>query len=274
MSLRFAATVILARPVPPPGRGFEVYMTRRSARSAFAPDAFVFPGGVLDDDRDLAAETRARTLGLDADRVREEFARATVPADLPNDAPTVYEAASAGLLVAALRELFEEAGILIARTAAGAPVGAADVLAPRVQADRERLRNGDLAFADFLTRQDWFADARGLTLFSHWITPPSEPRRYDTHFFFARAPAEQTGSADAVETHDGVWIAPGDALDRYRAGTFRLVYPTIKHLERLAPLPSLDQAQDFARRKAIFTILPATADDGTFVMPATLENRW
>ncbi len=93
---------------------------------------------------------------------------------------------------------------------------------------------GTLSFADFLAAHDWYADARALTLFSHWITPLSEPRRYNTHFFFAAAPPDQGALADAFETHDGIWIAPALALERQRAGTLHLVYPTIKHLERLA----------------------------------------
>jgi 8-oxo-dGTP pyrophosphatase MutT (NUDIX family) len=264
---------MLARPAPAPARGFEIYMTRRSAGSAFAPDAFVFPGGALEGDGDAGSAARARTLGLEPGRVREEFARATVSPELPAAVPPADPAAAAGLLVAALRELFEEAGLLIARTAGGAPVDAAHAFSAEIQAERDRLRTGDLAFADFLARHDWFADARELTLFSHWITPASEPRRFDTRFFFARAPQDQAGRADAFETHDGIWISPFDALARYRAGDFHLVYPTIKHLERLAPLHSLDEAVEFARGKAIVTILPAT-QTGPFAIPATLEDAW
>jgi 8-oxo-dGTP pyrophosphatase MutT (NUDIX family) len=177
-------------------------------------------------------------------------------------------------MVAALRELFEEAGILIARTRDDAPVDASSVRSPNVQAARTPVGNGELPFARFLREHDWFADARELALFSHWITPPSEPRRFNTHFFFARAPAGQAGRADAHETHEGLWIAPRDALARYGDGAFHLVYPTIKHLERLSAFDSLEDAQNFARTKPVLTILPATAADGGFVMPAALEQTW
>jgi 8-oxo-dGTP pyrophosphatase MutT (NUDIX family) len=184
---RLAATVILARPS---SNGFEVYLTRRSSRSGFAPDAYVFPGGTLE------------------------------PQDgQPPDA----------LRNAAVRELFEEAGVRI---------GAAQLIA-----------------------------------FSHWITPPSEPRRYDTHFFFARAPDDQVAQADAVETHDGIWISPADALRRYRDGLLHLVYPTIKHLERLCAFASLDEALEFARNKTIHTMCPTDAGD-SFEIPAEFENAW
>ncbi len=268
-SLRLAATVILARPA---NRGFELYMTRRSRNSAFAADAFVFPGGTVDR-QDFSPEVLARTLGLEPQRVAREF-RATAPSELPCSEPSVAHDAAGAILVAALRELFEEAGILIARSRGGSPVDASSVRSPDVQAARARVGGGELPFAEFLTRRDWFADTRDLMLFSHWITPPSEPRRFNTHFFFTTAPAGQAGLADAYETHEGVWIAPRDALERYREGAFHLVYPTIKHLERLAEFASLEDAQEFARRKPVLTILPASAPDGSFAMPAALERAW
>jgi 8-oxo-dGTP pyrophosphatase MutT (NUDIX family) len=184
---RLAATVILARPS---AGGFELYMARRSPRSGFAPDAYVFPGGTLD------------------------LEDGEMPGALRN---------------AAVRELFEEAGVRL--------------------------------------------DPEALVPFSHWITPPSEPRRYDTYFFFACAPADQVAQADAVETHDGIWIAPGDALQRYRSGVLHLVYPTIKHLERLLAFASLDDVVEFARAKTIHTICPSDSGD-SFAIPPELENAW
>jgi 8-oxo-dGTP pyrophosphatase MutT (NUDIX family) len=249
---RLAASVILVRP----GRtGFELYMTRRSAGSGFAPDAFVFPGGAVEaqDENDAV---KARTLGIDGERLIEE--RVIV---------------GAALAIAALRELFEEAGILIARSSDGSPVGRESLLPEDVASERKQLCDGTLAFEDFLRRHDWYADARALKTFSHWITPPSEPRRYDTYFFLATAPFDQAAKADAFETHEGVWIAPAEALRRSRSGSFHLVFPTIKHLERLAALDSLGSALEFARTKSIVTITPAAAR-GTFDLPAELESTW
>ncbi|HEY1976306.1 MAG TPA: NUDIX hydrolase [Candidatus Baltobacteraceae bacterium] len=184
---RLAATVILARPA---AGGFELYLTRRSSRSGFAPDAYVFPGGTVDpQDGEL-------------------------PGALRN---------------AAVRELFEEAGVRL--------------------------------------------DPAAIAPFSHWVTPPSEPRRYDTHFFFALAPADQIARADAFETHDGIWIAPADALQRFREGSLHLVYPTIKHLERLRAFASVEDVAAFARTKTIHTICPDDAGD-SFEIPAELEDAW
>jgi recombination protein RecT len=178
---------MLARPA---GSGFELYMTRRSSHSTFAPDAYVFPGGTLEPQDGKPPEAIAR---------------------------------------AAVRELFEEAGVRL--------------------------------------------DPAELVPFSRWITPESEPRRYDTHFFFARAPEDQTAQADAVETHDGIWIAPAQALQRYRERAFHLVYPTIKHLERLRAFASIGDVVNFARHKAIPAICP-TPDGESFVIPAELEDAW
>jgi 8-oxo-dGTP pyrophosphatase MutT (NUDIX family) len=263
---RPAASVILARPSE---GGFEVFMLRRSSRSSFVPDAYVFPGGTLDAGEDSDA-ARLRTLGLDATRLLSEF-RATVPPELPADAAVVDEALASGLMIAALRELFEEAGVALAKSATGEPLGADSH--ERLAAARARLRSGDLGFAEMLAEHDWFADTTALSYFSHWITPPTEPRRYDTHFFLAVAP-DQTALADADETHDGIWITPNDALRRYRDGSFRLVYPTIKHLERIAPFESVEALEEFARTKRVLTIMPTGSPYEDFAMPASLEDAW
>jgi 8-oxo-dGTP pyrophosphatase MutT (NUDIX family) len=264
-TVRLAATVILARPP------FEVYLARRSASAAFAPDAFVFPGGTTEP-QDASEAARARTVGLELERLNREF-RAEIPQELTSDEPAIGNDVAASLMIAGLRELFEEAGVLLARTAAAEPVEARAGDWRRVGEQRDAVRRGALPFADFLAAHDWYADARALTLFSHWITPPSEPRRYNTHFFFAVAPPDQAALADASETHDGMWITPSAALERRSSGTLHLVYPTIKHLERLARFDSVEAARDYAKRKPVMTIMPKdTADD--FEIPAALENAW
>jgi 8-oxo-dGTP pyrophosphatase MutT (NUDIX family) len=240
---RLAATVILMR------TPFDVYLTRRSSNSAFAADAFVFPGGTVEP-QDSSPAARARIHGRTDD------------------------AAARTLLVAATRELFEEAGVLLACTKAGDRIEAERMNAEEIARERAGVRSGTLRFADFLAAHDWYADARALAPFSHWITPSSEPRRYDTHFFLAIAPADQTVSADSVETHDGCWISPGEALARHRARRLHLVYPTIKHLERLAAFGELQSLCDFARSKPICTIEPATTVEGDFSIPAELEGAW
>jgi len=263
--VRLAATVILMRP------GFEVYLTRRSTRSAFAPNAFVFPGGTTEA-QDASASAQERTLGLGPARLAREF-RAEIAGDLQSSESPIESRAARALLVAALRELFEEAGVLFACTATMLQIDANALDWRQLATERARLRSGESSFAQFLAQHDWFADARALRLFSHWITPPSEPRRYNTHFFFAEAPPDQVALADTFETHDGLWIAPQEALARFRRGELHLVYPTIKHLERLVAFDSVDAALEFARTKPIVTIMPKDSGDD-FQIPPGLEGAW
>jgi len=257
---------------PARDQGFEVLMLRRSSGSAFAPDAFVFPGGTVDPE-DASDDAVERTFGTGLDRLRKQF-RATIPQQLPSTEAPVGAAEAAALYRAAIRELFEEAGILIARTSSNEPISLAAIQASRVQRERERLRKHEETLAHLLQEHDWFADANELTLFSHWITPPTEPRRFNTHFFIAPAPHAQDGRADAYETHDEIWISPARALERNAEGTLHMIYPTKKHLERLQAFRSVDELMTFAQNKPIQTIMPWTSPDEGFVMPAELEGRW
>ena len=267
--VRLASTVILARPAAE--GGIEIYMARRSARSAFAPDAFVFPGGATDA-QDRSDDMLARTAGAGPGRA-PEF-RAYVPSELPTGEPAIDAGDADALMVAALRELFEEAGVLFARDANGTPVNAALAGDASLLQARTAVHDGTLAFADFLRERDWYADAGALVFYSHWITPPGEPRRFNTHFFLAAAPPEQAADADRHETHDGIWIAPREALSRYEAHAFHLVYPTIKHLERLQSFDDVEALLAHARSKPIVTIMPGYPPDEGFEMPANLEGAW
>ena len=253
---------------------FEVFMLRRSEASHFVPDVYVFPGGTLDAS-DMSPEALSRTRGVDEQAVRLQF-RARTPETLPapQDEPTGREAA--GLLVAALRELFEEAGVLLACDSNGRPLTDSDLAGARVRLHeaRSRVREGTERFDQLLSELDVYANAHALALFSQWITPPVYPRRYDAHFFVAVASPDQAASADAFETHDGVWISPSDALEQCAAGAFRMVYPTIKHVERLARFGSADELMAFARSKPILRIMPQTPGDHTFSLPPDLEFAW
>jgi 8-oxo-dGTP pyrophosphatase MutT (NUDIX family) len=117
--------------------------------------------------------------------------------------------------------------------------------------------------------------SEALVPFSHWITPQSEPHRFDTHFFLAHAPADQDARADEIETHDGQWLAPRAALLRFGEGRLPMIYPTIKHLERLLLFRDLDELFAFARTKTILTVMPKTFDENdVFSMSRELEHRW
>lgn len=270
--VRLAATVMLVRPAD--RAPLEVFMLRRSQASHFVPDAYVFPGGTLDAS-DTSPEMLARTRGLsEADLARQFRTQTSTSLPVARDEVTTQE--RAGLVVAAIRELFEEAGVLLACDATGAPLSASRLSGHEnaLARSRARLHAGQIAFRDVLTELDAYADGSAPALFSQWITPPVYPNRYDAHFFLALAEPDTPATADAYETHDGIWIDPKDALERCAEGRLRMVYPTIKHVERLAKFPSAQAALDFARTKTIYRIMPQTAGEHEFELPPDLEYAW
>ena len=197
---RPAATVLLLRDAKD---GVEVLMTRRSASASFAPGAYVFPGGTID-----AADAQVHDIA--AHRPGQDGLRLTQA-------------------IAAIRESFEELGILLARHADGRAADAQDVAA----LDRDRP----------LVEQ---CRARGLVLaadqvfvLAHWITDRDLPRRFDVPFLVARMPQGQTPVADEAEQFEPVWVRPADALARHAAGSFFMIFPTIRTLERLAKFESV-----------------------------------
>ncbi len=235
--LRDAATVIVARDA---SEGVQVFLVRRSARAVFMPDLYVFPGGRFDERDRLEA---ARRLHGSAGAVDPAFA------------------------VTAARETFEEAGLLFAdRVVHGAE------LAPL----RSALQAGEIAFGDVLDRLDVAVDAGAMRYFSRWITPRSEmaTRRFDTRFFVARAPENQVAEADAIEVLDGRWITPPGALAARERGELALVFPTIKHLERIAPFETVDALLRFAAAKRIVTVSPDVQPGPHFILVPELENAW
>ena len=243
----------------------EVFMLRRSAKSAFAPDVFVFPGGTVDA-ADYEDGALARVDGLDDGRLDALFrAQRAAALDEPREAAPA-KADRRALISAALRELFEEAGVLLGATPPEAAPSA-------VHAARGRVFANEISFAHALLELGTRLDASGLELFSQWITPPNEGRRFNAHFFLARGDG-QHAIADRIETHDEVWIAPQTALERFEAGSYAMVYPTIKHIERLAQFDSVDALLDFAKSKPIVRIMPhVTAGEG-FTLPQELEHAW
>lgn len=207
-----AATIIVARDGD---SGLEVFMLRRSPRSDFVPGAYVFPGGAVED-ADRAGEMVERCRGL-----------------TDSEASRRLGVGSGGLAlwVAAVRECFEEAGLLLALASDGEYV----VLDDAFSVHRAQLNAGTKGFADLCR-------AAGLTLpvdrihyFSHWITPDGAPIRYDTRFFVCAAPPGQVPLHDGRETVDHCWIAPRQALEDHAAGRFHLVPATKSQLESMLP---------------------------------------
>lgn len=243
---RPASTVILARPV---GRQYEVFMVRRPTGAATFADAFVFPGGGVRSDDGVHDPVDGAFRGAQALRILGE--RGGIP---PSG-----EAEALGYFRAALRELFEEAGVLLARDRNGPLIAIPPEAGPAWEDLRRGVQAKAIRFIDLLADLDLTLDHLSLTYFSHWITPRSEPRRFDTRFFVALMPDRQVAAHCAVETIDGAWIAPGMALARFAAGQFPLFLPTRLHLEVLAAHRTIDDLAWFARTKPIRTVRPERA---------------
>ena len=216
--LRNAATVLLLRDGM---NGIEVLMTRRSMTASFAPGAYVFPGGGID-----AADSAAHS----------QSTRRATQSDLH-----LTQA------IAAIRESFEELGVLLARHADGGHVTTADIAA----LDRK---------APFAAQ----CKARGLTLagsdifvLAHWVTDRDLPRRFDVPFLVARMPEGQEPVADDAEQFEPEWIRPTDALAKHAAGNFFIIFPTIRTLERLQHYATVDAVLlDCASEKPLWTSCP------------------
>jgi 8-oxo-dGTP pyrophosphatase MutT (NUDIX family) len=210
VEVRDAATVILVADRP----DLHVLMLERTRRAVFGPGATVFPGGAVDAaDRD--ARSRARVVGLD---------------DAGASADQGIAAGGLGFRIAALRECFEEAGILLARDArTGNPVDHDADLATA----RERLNAGAVTFAEVLETRDLVLEARDLRVFSHWLTPVGSPRRYNTWFFVACAPDGEDGAHDDNELVASGWVRPVDALAQHVGGDIDLIFPTEMSLRAL-----------------------------------------
>ncbi|MGE0787746.1 MAG: NUDIX hydrolase [Sandaracinaceae bacterium] len=240
---RDAATVVLLRDADV-GR-FEVLMMRRHARSGFMANAHVFPGGALDD-ADAEPAILARVDGRSADEAASL---------LGEDDP----ARALALHVAAARETFEEAGVLLASNAA-------DLASDAMDDARARLNDGG-SFLAILEELGASITADALAPWSRWVTPTREKRRYDARFFLARAPSAQRAAHDDRELVSSAWWTPEDALARYASSEIQLPPPTIRTLEELVELESIDAAFARARSRTPRPIQPHLAEaDGALVL--------
>lgn len=224
---RPAATVVLARDA---AAGPEVLLVRRPGRSSFAANAWVFPGGRVDAQD---ADAGGAMLG----RSPEEWgARLDLPSQL-----------AVGYVAAALREAWEETGILLADRA---------VDGGTARAARAALLRGEIALPAALDRLGARLDAGGVAYIAHWITPEPELRRYDTRFFLAAVPSEARCELIGDELVEARWAAPSAAVDEYAAGTMRLLPPTVHTLRRLAAFTDVGEMVDSLRDAPVDTVLP------------------
>jgi 8-oxo-dGTP pyrophosphatase MutT (NUDIX family) len=233
---REAATVMLIRDGL---EGIEVFMVLRHEALAFASGALVFPGGSVDQsDRRMAEEIGGADEGM---------TDGSMPA----------------ALIAAIRETFEECGILLARPAGCDALVTAERLV-RISADwRTRLARSEVTLADMLRVERLSLATDCLVPFAHWITPEAQPKRFDTRFLLAAAPLDQIGAHDGHEAVDSLWIAPERAVSRAQAGEYKLVFATQLNLLKLAQHRSVMDALAAARASDIVTVTPVQENSVT-----------
>jgi 8-oxo-dGTP pyrophosphatase MutT (NUDIX family) len=228
---RPSSTVVLARDST---HAPEFLLVRRHSKSAFG-STFAFPGGVIER---ADSEVHARCAGVDS-----------------GEADRLLDVAVDGLdyFSAAVRELFEETGVLLADCKSGADT---------LDHCRQRLNAGELGWQDFLVEQSLEIRCDLLHYFSHWITPDVLPRRYSTRFFVARLPRGQVACHDEIELTDSRWVTARAALDQAARGEISIPFPTLRTLEAIAGHASIEAllawADDRARAgvEAIQPVLP------------------
>jgi glyoxylase-like metal-dependent hydrolase (beta-lactamase superfamily II)/8-oxo-dGTP pyrophosphatase MutT (NUDIX family) len=232
LALRPAATLLLLRDG---SLGPEAFMLQRTQSAAFLAGAHVFPGGAVDKaDRDIRVLRRVAGI-TDADASRR----------------LGQDAGGLAYWVAAMRECFEETGILIAEGEDGLPLDGAR--AAELARYRSALHAGRLAFAEFLEKERLVLRAHDLAYFGHWVTAPGRSRRFDTRFFLALAPAEQAGSHDGIELIDSLWLRPQDAIDLEARGDLQLVFATKNTLADLTRFARAKDALEHAREVEVET---------------------
>ena len=229
-AVRPASTMLLLRDG---ADGMEVFMVVRHHQIDFASGALVFPGGSVDaDDHEVAKDSalHGASGGLDA--------------------------AALAFRVGAVRETFEECGILLARPKGSEALVTATRASEIEDKHRVALNKGERSFSEILKTEGVVPALDLLVPFAHWITPAGMPKRFDTHFYLAVAPADQLGAHDGSESVDSIWVRPGDAVEGAKSGKFKLVFATERNLIKLARHNTAAATLEAARTEGVVTVLP------------------
>ena len=227
--IRAAATVLLIADRP----ALKILMMRRHAKTLFAGGMWVFPGGAVD-----PADVTVAVSG----QVELDYP-GPITAQTPEDHRAYY--------VAAIRECFEEAGILLTLPDPNGPASAP--LTQALQADlRDQLNAGTRSFNELLTDYQLIPNAALIKPVARWITPLGSPKRFDARFFLAKHPTDQDASHDQGELIDSEWLTPTEILTRFDAGSMAIMTPTLRMIQNLqafdtadAVLAAMDQIQDY-----------------------------
>ena len=227
---RPASTVLLLRDSRV---GLQVFMVVRHDAIDFASGALVFPGGRVDEDDHLLAR-RADVYATEDD----------------------LDGVARSLRVAAIRETFEECGVLLARSRGSDQLVSAARFLEIERAQRVKLCAGEIGLGAVLDAEALALATDLLVPFAHWITPRHQRKRYDTHFFLTAAPADQVAAHDGSESVDSIWITPHEAVAGQESGRFKLVFPTFLNLRKLGRFATVAAALAAARQARVVTVMP------------------
>lgn len=242
-----AATILMLRNHHK--NGLEVFMVVRHHQIDFASGALVFPGGKVDKGD---AEVRDHCHGAE-------------------DA----EDAAHSSMVGAIREAFEECGILLARTTGESNLVSGERLAS-LEHYRDSLNKRAISLLEFLKKENLVLACDQLQPFAHWITPGMMPKRFDTHFYLAKAPDDHIAIHDGHESVDSIWISPGSALAGTENETYTIIFPTQLNIEMLSESSSVENALEMAKARTIVPVLPRIEkrQDGNYLcIPAEAGYR-
>ena len=224
VTIRPAATILLVRDDPE----FQVLMVKRHHQIDFASGALVFPGGKTDPaDHDPAWEALVEGWGD-------------------------TEAAERPLRIAAIREAYEEAGILVARHPSGEIFHGNETAV----AARDAVAKGQRSFLELVSELQLRLDLAALTVFARWITPAMMPKRFDTWFYVVRATSDQLAVCDGWETVDAEWIAPAEVMRLATTGERKVIFPTRMNLQLLAESASGEEAVAQAGARTLVVVEP------------------
>jgi 8-oxo-dGTP pyrophosphatase MutT (NUDIX family) len=241
-------------------QSIEVFMVRRVIQSDFMPDVYVFPGGSVQAD-DRAAE------------LAEGVCVPVAPSLSDSEGRTVL---GSGVRAAAIRELFEEAGVLLANRV-GEILAINDENLARFDAYRQAFNQRQGSLVEMAHAENLMLATDRLGYFAHWITPEGMPKRFDTHFFVTTAPEEQQAAHDRLETSEGIWISPSEALARFERSEFPLVFATIYQLRELAAFSSVKEALESTTTQHVPTRIPKLVqEDGKtrVFLQEDAKNAW
>jgi 8-oxo-dGTP pyrophosphatase MutT (NUDIX family) len=220
-----AATVILLRAAEP--KRFEVFLTRRPDGMPFLGGMYCFPGGGVNQD-DFAPRITDQCFGLTPMQARKIIGAHFSPRQ------------ALGFWIAGIRELFEECGLLFAVDSAGNRFPQSRAQANRAIDAHRRLLDKSLSFVSLIESNDLRCDLSRLTFLSHWQTPAQTSLRFDTHFFLAALPADQTPLAASYEVTHSLWLSPDEAMRRSARGELPMIFPTFASLRTLADFDTIE----------------------------------